>query len=76
MCLQAAVRTNAWIVTGGTHAGVMERVGNFMHSLLKDKYVPVIGIATYGIVTDGDRIFETVSRAKEDGAWANAGCRL
>jgi hypothetical protein len=51
----------------------MERVGNIMHNLLKDKYVPVIGIATFGIVTDGDQIFETVSLANSGRACAD--CR-
>jgi hypothetical protein len=67
------VRTNAWIVTGGTHAGVMEHVGNIMHNLLKDKYVPVIGIATFGIVTDGGQLFETVSQPRQFG---QSMCRL
>eukprot|EP00043_Microstomoeca_roanoka_P012869 m.125275 g.125275 ORF g.125275 m.125275 type:complete len:1533 (-) comp15614_c1_seq2:98-4696(-) len=56
---QAAQQTNAWVVTGGTNAGVMRLTGKIMEALSKTQTTfvpPTIGIATYGIVVDGESL--------------------
>jgi metal-dependent hydrolase (beta-lactamase superfamily II) len=45
---QAAERTQAWIVTGGTHAGVMEMVGKILQESDSDKETVCLGIASWG----------------------------
>eukprot|EP00051_Salpingoeca_urceolata_P006020 m.80019 g.80019 ORF g.80019 m.80019 type:complete len:1488 (-) comp14647_c0_seq3:1599-6062(-) len=47
----AAESTDAWVVTGGTHSGVMKLVGEIMADVPSRKS-PCIGIATWGIVKD------------------------
>ncbi|KAM8934160.1 transient receptor potential cation channel subfamily M member 2 [Pelodytes ibericus] len=53
--VKAAQTTGAWIITGGSHAGVMKQVGEAvrdfcMGSSNKDNEIVTIGIATWGIV--------------------------
>ncbi|MGH0117658.1 UNVERIFIED_CONTAM: hypothetical protein FKN15_041850 [Acipenser sinensis] len=53
--IKVARSTGAWIVTGGSHAGVMKHVGEAvrdytMSSSSKDGKIVAIGIATWGIV--------------------------
>ncbi|XP_039598768.1 transient receptor potential cation channel subfamily M member 2 [Polypterus senegalus] len=55
--IKVAQSTGAWIITGGTHAGVMKHVGeavrdSAMSSTNKDGRIVAIGIATWGIVYD------------------------
>ena len=53
--IKATVSTGSWIITGGTHTGVMRLVGEavaeegYKYSL-KDNELPVIGIATWGVI--------------------------
>ena len=48
---EAAHQTHAWIVTGGTHAGVMKLVGTMLQEDESDKGKTVcLGIATWGSV--------------------------
>lgn len=54
---QAAKRTNGWIVTGGTHAGVMKLVGQMLHESdskggPSKKDTVVLGVATMGSVCE------------------------
>ncbi|KAM4604585.1 LOW QUALITY PROTEIN: transient receptor potential cation channel subfamily M member 2-like [Discoglossus pictus] len=47
----AAQSTGAWIITGGSHAGVMKHVGEAVRDFSrKDSEIVLIGIATWGIV--------------------------
>ncbi|CAK8686558.1 unnamed protein product [Clavelina lepadiformis] len=52
--VKAAVDTGGWIISGGTHTGVMELVGEAVHEhmVAKDSYVKatVLGIATFGVL--------------------------
>ncbi|KAG8432778.1 hypothetical protein GDO86_017135 [Hymenochirus boettgeri] len=53
--VKAAQTTGAWIITGGSHAGVMKQVGEAVRdfsigSSSKDNDIVTIGIATWGIV--------------------------
>ncbi|XP_073414310.1 transient receptor potential cation channel subfamily M member 2 [Dendrobates tinctorius] len=53
--VKAAQTTGAWIITGGSHAGVMKQVGEAvrdfcMGSTNKSSKIVTIGIATWGIV--------------------------
>ncbi|XP_041432693.1 transient receptor potential cation channel subfamily M member 2 isoform X2 [Xenopus laevis] len=52
--VKAAQTTGAWIITGGSHAGVMKHVGEAIRDYsigsIKDSEVVTIGIATWGIV--------------------------
>ncbi|XP_029457602.1 transient receptor potential cation channel subfamily M member 2-like [Rhinatrema bivittatum] len=53
--VKAAQTTGAWIITGGTHAGVMKHVGEAVRDFsissgYKDSEVVVIGITTWGVV--------------------------
>eukprot|EP00735_Rhodelphis_limneticus_P013732 TRINITY_DN7688_c0_g1::TRINITY_DN7688_c0_g1_i1::g.18577::m.18577 TRINITY_DN7688_c0_g1::TRINITY_DN7688_c0_g1_i1::g.18577 ORF type:complete len:1325 (-),score=524.01,sp/Q2WEA5/TRPM1_RAT/26.08/2e-109,Ion_trans/PF00520.26/1.7e-11,Ank_2/PF12796.2/0.062,Ank_2/PF12796.2/5.8e+03,PKD_channel/PF08016.7/0.077,Ank_4/PF13637.1/0.36,Ank_4/PF13637.1/3.5e+03,Ank_4/PF13637.1/1e+04,Ank_3/PF13606.1/0.32,Ank_3/PF13606.1/1.5e+04,Ank_3/PF13606.1/1.1e+04 TRINITY_DN7688_c0_g1_i1:302-4276(-) len=52
--MKTATSTSAWIVTGGTDAGVMKYVGEA--AALYGPDVPVIGIATWGIVSHRDTL--------------------
>ncbi|XP_053312744.1 transient receptor potential cation channel subfamily M member 2-like [Spea bombifrons] len=45
----AAQSTGAWIITGGSHAGVMKHVGEAVRDF-SDSEIVLIGIATWGIV--------------------------
>jgi len=50
--------TGAWIVTGGTHAGVMKYVGEAVrqHTITRGSKKPIatIGIAVFGCISNGD----------------------
>ena len=48
--LKAAHTTNAWVVTGGTHAGVMKMVGKMLQEDDSNRPVVCIGIATWGSI--------------------------
>ncbi|XP_040195795.1 transient receptor potential cation channel subfamily M member 2-like [Rana temporaria] len=51
--VNAAQSTGAWIITGGSHAGVMKHVGEAVRDFSggeKDSEIVLIGIATWGIV--------------------------
>ncbi|XP_076815902.1 transient receptor potential cation channel subfamily M member-like 2 isoform X1 [Clavelina lepadiformis] len=56
--IKAAVSTGAWIVTGGTHAGVMKHVGDaIQHDVTaRSNKVVALGIATFGIVYDKEKL--------------------
>ncbi len=43
---------NAWLVTGGTDVGVMRMVGELFQESRATSVVPLIGIATLGIVAE------------------------
>lgn len=51
--VKAAQNTGAWIITGGTHAGVMKHVGEAIRDFSRgeeESEIVLIGIATWGIV--------------------------
>ncbi|XP_073517307.1 transient receptor potential cation channel subfamily M member 2-like isoform X2 [Phyllobates terribilis] len=51
--VKAAQSTGAWIITGGSHAGVMKHVGEAIRDFSGDQQgsqIVLIGIATWGIV--------------------------
>ena len=52
--IKAATSTNAWIITGGTNAGVMKLVGE----AVSEEYnkLVVIGIATWGKIALKDNL--------------------
>nr|XP_019601291.1 PREDICTED: transient receptor potential cation channel subfamily M member 2 isoform X2 [Rhinolophus sinicus] len=57
--IKVAQTTGAWIITGGTHTGVMKQVGEAVHNFsLSSSYnkgeVVTIGIATWGTVHNRD----------------------
>eukprot|EP00049_Salpingoeca_infusionum_P018811 m.358873 g.358873 ORF g.358873 m.358873 type:complete len:1618 (-) comp18327_c0_seq1:37-4890(-) len=57
--LTIADKTNAWVITGGTHSGVMKLVGQMMSKIENDQDIftpPVIGIATWGVIEDRDKL--------------------
>lgn len=47
-----ALRTDAWVITGGTNSGVMETVGKAMRRHDKLRRVPCIGISPFGAMSD------------------------
>lgn len=49
--VEAATRTCAWIITGGTASGVMDIVGKAMQKHDKQRQVPCIGISPFGALT-------------------------
>ncbi|EGD82042.1 ADP-ribose pyrophosphatase [Salpingoeca rosetta] len=54
-------RTNAWVVTGGTHTGVMRLTGSIMDSLYKSQKniaSPTIGIATLGVLAQQEALLK------------------
>ncbi|KAM8857100.1 transient receptor potential cation channel subfamily M member 2-like [Synchiropus picturatus] len=52
--------TGAWIITGGTHAGVMRHVGQVMKDCsLGNDQVVTIGVATWGIVRNREALVDT-----------------
>ncbi|CAH2306513.1 transient receptor potential cation channel subfamily M member 2 isoform X1, partial [Pelobates cultripes] len=62
--VKAAQTTGAWIITGGSHAGVMKQVGEAvrdfcMGSSNKDNDIVTIGIATWGIVHNRKSLIST-----------------
>ncbi|XP_053568855.1 transient receptor potential cation channel subfamily M member 2 [Bombina bombina] len=59
--VKAAQTTGAWIITGGSHAGVMKQVGEAvrdfsMGSSSKENDIVTIGIATWGIIHNRDSL--------------------
>lgn len=49
------VFAGAWIITGGTHAGVMKHVGQAvkdyaLSSAMQGNHLVVIGVATWGVI--------------------------
>lgn len=56
--IKAAKTTNAWIISGGTNYGVMRLMGE---AIKEDLYpnVPVIGIATWGVLASREIFLET-----------------
>ncbi|EDQ87245.1 uncharacterized protein MONBRDRAFT_27446 [Monosiga brevicollis MX1] len=58
--MRAAAATDAWVITGGTNTGVMKLVGDFMNDLNKDKFIPTIGIATWGIVHEAEKLAQAL----------------
>ena len=55
--IKAATSTNALIITGGTNTGVMKLVGDAIaESVIDTSCIDVLGIATWGIVADRDKL--------------------
>ncbi|XP_078660979.1 transient receptor potential cation channel subfamily M member-like 2 isoform X2 [Branchiostoma floridae x Branchiostoma belcheri] len=58
--IKAAQSTGAWIITGGTHAGVMKHVGEAVRTNAvagrSSNKVVAIGVATWGIVHHNDEL--------------------
>ena len=55
----AALQTNAWIVTGGSAAGVMQLVGSLVHESGRQgttKQIVCLGIAPWGVVQDPEEM--------------------
>ncbi|XP_069589865.1 transient receptor potential cation channel subfamily M member 2 [Ranitomeya imitator] len=62
--VKAAQTTGAWIITGGSHAGVMKQVGEAvrdfcMGSTNKSNKIVTIGIATWGIIHNRNSLIST-----------------
>ena len=53
--IKAANTTKAWIISGGTNYGVMRLVGEAMKEELYPN-IPVIGIATWGIISQSKKL--------------------
>eukprot|EP00057_Strongylocentrotus_purpuratus_P010202 XP_011664676.1 PREDICTED: transient receptor potential cation channel subfamily M member 2 isoform X5 [Strongylocentrotus purpuratus] len=59
--IKAATSTSAWIITGGTHAGVMKYVGDAVrdHNLANGRSnVVAIGIASWGVITNREKLID------------------
>eukprot|EP00051_Salpingoeca_urceolata_P029602 m.7037 g.7037 ORF g.7037 m.7037 type:complete len:1470 (+) comp2797_c0_seq1:203-4612(+) len=54
--IMAADSTDAWIITGGTQSGVMKLIGDIMSDTAFERPVPVIGIATWGVLGNRDEM--------------------
>ncbi|XP_067157599.1 transient receptor potential cation channel subfamily M member 2 [Apteryx mantelli] len=59
--VKVAQTTGAWIITGGSHAGVMKQVGEAVRDFIlssnyKDSEIVTIGIATWGTVYNRDTL--------------------
>ncbi|XP_037542317.1 transient receptor potential cation channel subfamily M member 2 [Nematolebias whitei] len=57
--IKMAQNTGAWIITGGTHAGVMKHVGQAvkdyaLSSAMQGNKLVVIGVATWGVIHNGE----------------------
>uniref|UniRef100_A0A8C5Q425 Transient receptor potential cation channel subfamily M member 2 n=1 Tax=Leptobrachium leishanense TaxID=445787 RepID=A0A8C5Q425_9ANUR len=62
--VRAAQTTGAWIITGGSHAGVMKQVGEAVRDFCigsgnKENDIVTIGIATWGIVHNRKSLIST-----------------
>ncbi|CAJ1394924.1 unnamed protein product [Effrenium voratum] len=73
--VEAATRTCAWVITGGTASGVMDIVGKAMQRHDKQRQVPCIGISPFGALTSKWREilcspYEHHSKTKVDAAAA------
>ncbi|XP_072174396.1 transient receptor potential cation channel subfamily M member-like 2 [Diadema setosum] len=59
--IKAATSTSAWIITGGTHAGVMKYVGEAVrdHALANGRSnVVAIGIASWGVIAHREKLID------------------
>ncbi|XP_033755589.1 transient receptor potential cation channel subfamily M member-like 2 isoform X2 [Pecten maximus] len=60
--IQAATSTGAWIITGGTHTGVMEIVGEGIREYIltygKQKDIVCLGVPLWGIIANRDALDE------------------
>ncbi|KAG2458820.1 TRPM5 protein, partial [Polypterus senegalus] len=73
--IKVAQSTGAWIITGGSHAGVMKHVGEAMRdsalsSTSKDGKIVAIGIGTWGIVYNQESLIRrpgTIYNAMQNG---------
>lgn len=58
--------TGAWIITGGTHTGVMKHVGEAVkdHALSSSmrSQIVAIGVATWGIIHNRDSLVQAAVR--------------
>lgn len=65
--MRAASLTKAWIITGGTHSGVMKHVGKAVNEYLtangNKKEIVIIGIASWGRV-QGNELLEKKREVK------------
>ena len=52
--IKAAASTRAWIITGGTNTGVMRLVGEAVTEEFHATNITVLGIATWGAITNRD----------------------
>ncbi|CAE6961897.1 Trpm8 [Symbiodinium natans] len=69
--VEAATRTSAWVITGGTASGVMEIVGKAMRKHDKERQVPCLGITPYGALKRGWRDLICSEAAFEESCPAN-----
>ncbi|CAE7608913.1 TRPM8 [Symbiodinium sp. CCMP2592] len=69
--VEAATRTSAWVITGGTASGVMEIVGKAMRKHDKERKVPCLGITPYGALKRGWRDLICSEAAFEESCPAN-----
>lgn len=60
--VKAAISTGGWIITGGTNTGVMRLVGEAVAEEYEkyDFKLPVLGIATWGVVLMRDKLLNKV----------------
>ncbi|PIK61557.1 putative transient receptor potential cation channel subfamily M member 6 [Apostichopus japonicus] len=63
--VKVAATTGAWILTGGTHTGVMKYVGEALrdHARRSRNKIVAIGIAPWGIVENRDTLVDEVGTA-------------
>ncbi|KAL3892998.1 MAG: hypothetical protein SGPRY_014575, partial [Prymnesium sp.] len=54
--LKAARRTRAWILTGGSHAGVMAMVGQTVRQASEDQHVVCLGVSSWGAVLGHEKM--------------------
>ena len=65
--IKAATSTNALIITGGTNTGVMKLVGHaIVESDIDTSGIDILGIATWGIVADKDKLEPKKSEKNSD----------
>jgi len=71
--VEAALRTGAWVITGGTKSGVMDIVGKAMKQHDKRRQVPCLGISPLGGLTPQWRRVLRSKGLKVDAADAKPG---
>lgn len=59
LCIHSVLYAGAWIITGGTHAGVMKHVGQALRDYTLSSnpmqgQIVAIGVATWGIIHNRD----------------------
>ncbi|XP_043931636.1 transient receptor potential cation channel subfamily M member 2-like [Protopterus annectens] len=66
--LKAAYATGAWIITGGSNAGVMKHVGEAIrdYNLVNEEKLTAIGIATWGIVQNRQILISKTGETSAD----------